>query len=117
MINESYFQLLAQVTSAFTLLIGIFVLVTIYRALHHLEDGSSLKAIIASLNRFFLITLIGVASMTIYHWVYGLSELSETTELIWYILLFAAIAYSCYGAYAFKKYFEIKPFLEKALKK
>ena len=102
MINAQAMLFIAQVSSALAVFVGMLTLISIIRAVQHLEKGPSVRRIVYSRGIFFAITLIGVASMTIYHFLgsyEGTEELAGNAELLWYVLLFAAIAYSIYASH------------------
>jgi len=99
MINAQAMLFIAQVSSALAVFVGMLTLISIIRAVQHLEKGPSIRRIVYSRGIFFSIALIGVTSMTIYHFLgsyEGTEELAENAELLWYIMLFGAIAYSVY---------------------
>ena len=94
------FLLIAQVSSAITTLVGIVILASIFRSLWHLEKDSY-RSVILSLGLFFLITLMCVASMTLYQIfdARATDEFAETMELLLYLFMFAAFIYSAYASY------------------
>ncbi len=97
MIDVKAMLFIAQVSSALAVFVGILALISIIMVVQHLEKGSSIRRIVSSRGIFFFIALMGVTSMTIYHFLgsfEGTEELAENAELLWYILLFAAIIYS-----------------------
>ena len=107
MINAQAMLFIAQVSSALAVFVGMLTLISIIRAVQHLEKGPSVRRIVYSRGIFFSIALIGVTSMTIYHFLgsyEGTEELAENAELLWYVLLFAAIIYSVYISHLAMKF-------------
>jgi len=98
MIDIQTILLIAQSTSVLATIVGIISLISIARVTNHLESGS-FREIFSSLGIFFLVTLIGVASMTIYHFLYGNEELAENAEQLWYTFMFTSLVISVYGSY------------------
>ena len=107
MINAQAMLFIAQVSSALAVFVGILALISIIRAVQHIEEGSSIRRIVSSRGIFFFIALMGVTSMTIYHFLgsyEGTEELAANAELLWYTLLFAAITYSIYASHLAMKF-------------
>ena len=98
MIDINTLLVIAQASSAITSLIGIILLVYIARAVKHLVKDNYRK-IFSWLGIFFLVVLIGVISMTFYHFLYGFEELEERAELLWYLFMFLSALISSYGSY------------------
>lgn len=100
MIDTQIPLLIAQATSALTTLIGIGALAYLIRVVYHLDE-SLFKKIFSSLGIFLVATLVGVASMTIYHFLAYSSagELAEMTELVWYAFIFISLIVSIYGSF------------------
>ena len=93
--------LVAQLSSLLTTIVGLIAVLYIFRAVNHLENDSFRETIL-SLGVFMFITIVGVASMTLYHFLDGYSRfesLRENAELLWHAFLFLAILYSCYASY------------------
>jgi len=98
MIDVQTILIIAQSTSVLTTIVGIISLISIIKLTKHLQD-SSFREIFSSLGLFFFVTLIGVASMTIYHFLYGNEELAESAEQLWYAFMFTSLIISVYGSY------------------
>ena len=98
MIDIQTILLIAQSTSVLATIVGIISLISIARVTNHLESGS-FREIFSSLGIFFLVTLIGVASMTVYHFLNGNEELAENAERLWYAFMFTSLIISIYGSY------------------
>lgn len=98
--------LIAQISSSLTVLMGIIAIIFTISALKGLADDS-FKTLIKRIAIFLVISLIGIASMTLYHIADSFGGL-ENALTIWYIFMFVAIVYSIYDSYSIIK-FE-KPF-------
>jgi|SRR3989344_2513489 len=118
MINIQTILFVAQASSVLTTLVGIVALIYIIRTVHHLENDS-FRSIISSLGVFLFITLIGVASMTVYHLVSnsGNERLLENAEILWHAFLFTAIIYSYYESYIAIKFGKSIMRIEKVIHK
>lgn len=95
--------IIAQSTSVLATIVGIISLISIIRVTNHLEEGS-FREIFSSLGIFFFVTLIGVFSMTIYHFLYGDEGLAENAEQSWYAFMFTSLFISIYGSYVAIKF-------------
>ncbi|MFA5141759.1 MAG: hypothetical protein WC471_02215 [Candidatus Woesearchaeota archaeon] len=100
MIEEDIILFIAQFTSVTTSIIGMIILYYIFMVVKHLNDDS-FKNIFSSLAIFFLVTLMGVISMAVYHLVdgKGWDTLESSSEMIWYSFMFLSIAISSYGSH------------------
>ena len=87
--------LTAQISSLIASIVGICVLVYFIFSFLKLTPDRFRTLIILSII-FFFIVVIGVSTMTIYHFTYSFAsqELHELTENGWYILMFLSLAFS-----------------------
>lgn len=89
--------LITQSSATLTTLMGLTSLTLIFLAVRKLAKDQFRELINKSLL-LVLLSLLGVTSMTVYHFIdrgYE-SEAVKLTETIWYVLMFAALSLSCY---------------------
>ncbi|HII15225.1 MAG TPA: hypothetical protein HA362_02835 [Nanoarchaeota archaeon] len=110
---ENIITLIAQASATLTTLMGIAALVLIFIASSKLAKDE-FRSMILSTFWLVLIALVGVTSMTIYHFVEDLGNysLAELTENIWYAFMMISLVFSCYVSQriaSFGKRFRIAP--------
>lgn len=103
MIDEEIMLLIAQASSAITSVIGIALLIYIIKVIKHLVKENYRKKF-SWLGIFFLVVLLGVISMTLYHFLdgsgdYKYEELAGSAEFLWYLSMFISVLISVYGSY------------------
>ena len=87
--------LVAQTSATLTTVMGLIALVMTLITIRKLASDSYRGFIIKSLL-FFLIALIGVTAMTIYHYMEGLGGEIGLLEFLWYGFMFLALVFSLY---------------------
>ena len=87
--------LTAQISSSLTSLVGIAILIYLIVSVTKLGPDRFRNIIILSML-FFLVVVVGVSTMTVYHLTEGssLQSLHELTENGWYIFMFLSLVFS-----------------------
>ncbi len=89
--------LIAQISASLTTIMGIVSLILMFTAARKLAKDSFRGFIMKSFF-FFLLALIGVTAMTVYHFEESYGE-TEIWENLWFGFLFAAIVFSFYASW------------------
>ncbi|PIN86938.1 hypothetical protein COV19_01945 [Candidatus Woesearchaeota archaeon CG10_big_fil_rev_8_21_14_0_10_44_13] len=86
--------LITKASATLTTLSGLLAAALLFISARKLAKDSFREIIMRSFL-FILMILIGVTSMTIYHFTDG-TEFAEKAEIAWYALMFLSIIFSCF---------------------
>ena len=100
MIDVGTLVFIARASSAITSIIGVVLLIYMTIVIKHLVKDNFRK-ILFLMGIFFLVALLGVISMTSYHFLDGTGQdqLIADTNILWYLLMFISMPISVYGSY------------------
>lgn len=95
---DELITIITQASASVTSLIGISALIVVHLASKRLTDGY-FKNVVLIYRRFLLLALIGVSSMTVYHFAEeSYPDIAEVAESLWYLFMFVALMVTLHGS-------------------